>query len=173
MDKKQVIEKWFIDHNHSITKYLVYYTGHTDVEDMVQDCFLKAYQGLDQYNGNSEPKTWLISIARNLAIDKIRRDKILNFIPNSLLSDRLASNQSVEETVLWNEDLRKIYQIICSLKRNYRDVTVLRGIMDLSSKETSYILNWSENKVDVTFHRAVQKIRKLSDLREGDNYVQL
>ena len=44
MDAGRQIEQWFNEYEKDITKYLVYYTGSKDVEDLVQETFLKAYQ---------------------------------------------------------------------------------------------------------------------------------
>ena len=45
-----------------------------DAEDIVQESFLKAYKARESFRG-SEPKTWMLSIVRNTALDFRRRDK--------------------------------------------------------------------------------------------------
>ncbi|MEK5523117.1 RNA polymerase sigma factor [Heyndrickxia sp. FSL W8-0423] len=67
------IEELFQKYEQDITSYLIYYTGSADVEDLVQDTFLLAMKNLSNFKENSHPKTWLISIARNIVIDKFRR----------------------------------------------------------------------------------------------------
>ena len=59
-----------------------------------------------------------------------------------------------------NENNRLLYQAIQSLKANYRDVIILRGIKELSVSETASILNWNENKVRTTYHRALKSLQK-------------
>lgn len=46
-----------------------------DSEDLVQDTWMKAFQKLDNFKGNSTLKTWIFSIASNMAIDKLRKQK--------------------------------------------------------------------------------------------------
>ncbi|MBU9720772.1 MULTISPECIES: RNA polymerase sigma factor [Bacillaceae] len=169
MDDKQLIEDWFLKYQKYITTYLVYYTGKKDVEDLVQECFLKAYQKLHLFHWDSDPKTWLISIARNLAIDLSRKRKIISFLP--IMTDHPSPLPNTEETVIHKDEILIVEKAIKSLSRTYRDVLILKGIMDFSSKETATILNCSENRVNVTFHRGIEKLKR--QLRkDGDGYVQ-
>lgn len=59
-----------------------------------------------------------------------------------------------------NENNRLLYQAVQSLKANYRDVIILRGIKELSVSETASILNWTENKVRINYHRALKILQK-------------
>jgi len=59
-----------------------------------------------------------------------------------------------------------LYEAINELKPNYRDVILLRGIAELSSQEAGQVLGWTENKVNVTFFRAVRKLNER--LKEGE-----
>jgi len=61
-----------------------------------------------------------------------------------------------------------LYAAINALKPNYRDVILLRGISELSSQEAGQVLGWSENKVNVTFYRAVKKLNER--LKEGEQF---
>lgn len=67
------IESWFLQYEKAVTNFLIYYMGHRDVEDLVQDTFIRALNSLDQYKGEASPKTWLLRIARNTAIDSLRK----------------------------------------------------------------------------------------------------
>src|ERR687884_695676 len=49
--------------------------NHEDAEDVVQDAFLKAYENLEQFQGNSKFYTWLVRIAVNESLMKLRRRK--------------------------------------------------------------------------------------------------
>src|SRR5690625_6343817 len=72
---EELITDWFDAYADDIYRFLVHYMSTTDVEDIVQEVFIKAIDRYDLFNGESSPKTWLISIARNLAIDEARRKK--------------------------------------------------------------------------------------------------
>lgn len=163
MSKSKIISEWFQTYSHDIYNFLVYYTNKVDVEDMVQDVFIKAINGMDTYRNDSSPKTWLFSIARNLAIDEARKRKTKGRKIVELMNEKkndLHYNETPESIYQRNEMKKEIYLSINSLKRNYRDVVVLRGIQELSVMETAEVLNWSTDKVRTTYYRALNSLRK-------------
>lgn len=171
MERARQIETWFIQYEKDVTNYLVYYTGTTDVEDLVQETFLRAFRALDRFKHESSPKTWLISIARNTATDLYRKNSVW-----TRLKGRLNQESPIEQLSLTEDRLLKkveyatLYDAINNLKPNYRDVVLLRGIAELSAQEAARVLGWSENKVNVTFFRAVKKLNER--LKEGDYFEQ-
>ncbi|PLR84432.1 RNA polymerase subunit sigma [Bacillus canaveralius] len=165
MDAGRHIEKWFFQYERDITNYLVYYTGSRDVEDIVQDTFLRALLAFPRFRNDADPKTWLISIARNTAIDSFRRKSLWQKLKQSLNSSQNEPESSADKNLLQKEEQLELHLAINRLKENYRDVVLLRGIAELSAAETARVLGWSTNKVNVTFHRAVQKLNTL--LKEG------
>jgi RNA polymerase sigma-70 factor, ECF subfamily len=172
VEPAQQIESWFIQYEKDITNYLVYYTGATDVEDLVQDTFLRAFQALDRYRNEANPKTWLISIARNTAIDSYRKKSVWQKL-KKLLDNESSTHHSfhTEEILLKKIECSNLYEAINKLKPNYRDVILLRGIAELSSQEAGQVLGWNENKVNVTFFRAVKKLNER--LKEGEQFEQI
>ncbi|NEU31944.1 RNA polymerase sigma factor [bacterium LRH843] len=161
MGDGQKITEWFHEYSNDILNYLIYYTGRTDVEDMVQEVFIRALRRIHTFNELSSPKTWLLSIARNIAIDEMRKQKKETDKQQKLLHFHRESNhKSPEDIYRLNETNKEIYQTIQTLKQNYRDVLILKGIKELSNKETADILHWSENKVSVTYNRALKALEK-------------
>lgn len=161
MDEEHKITEWFHEYSNDILNFLIYYTGRVDVEDMAQEVFIKALRKFDTFHELSSPKTWLFSIARNIAIDTMRKQKkekekqqkLMNYQPQRY-------HISPEDMYKLNETNKDIYQKILSLKQNYRDVLILKGIKELTNKETAAILRWSENKVSVTYSRALKALAK-------------
>ena len=157
MDHNEAIEEWFALYEKDIANYLAYYTGTTDVEDYVQETFLKAFRKMDRYRAAANPKTWLIAIARNVAKDAFRKNsRHTSFLSKlSLHPDGSEAGESIEKQLLVMEEQRNLYHAIQELRMPYREVLYVRGIMELSSKESAEILGWSISKVNVTFSRAV------------------
>lgn len=162
MLEKEVITEWFNKYSDEVYNFLIYYTGSADVDDIVQETFMKALNRIDSFKREASPKTWLISIARNVAIDEMRKrekerkkkDKAVKDLP-------LKQEQQTPETVYHlNETKKELYETIQTLKSSYRDVLILRGIKEYSVQETAAVLSWSESKVNVTFHRALTKLQK-------------
>jgi RNA polymerase sigma-70 factor (ECF subfamily) len=163
--KENCIEQWFELYERDITSFLVYLTGTPDVEDYVQETFLIAMKKMPGFKGESHPKTWLISIARNMVIDQYRRNQVWNKIKRYLSEDRHALSGS-EELVIKNQEQEQLYGAIRRLSPFYKEVVILRGILELSSKETGDVLKCSGNKVNVTYHRALKKLRDILE-KEG------
>ncbi|GGM33933.1 RNA polymerase sigma factor SigX [Paraliobacillus quinghaiensis] len=153
------ISEWFFKYNKDIYHLLLYYVGSGDIEDLVQEVFIRAIKGFDSYQAKSSPKTWLFSIARNVGIDEIRkrkRNKVKNVFPFGETEPK--EEKTPEEMLNLNEDKRILYQVIKSLKSNYQDVIIFRAIKELTVPETADVLNWNQNKVRITYHRALKAL---------------
>jgi RNA polymerase sigma-70 factor, ECF subfamily len=164
MSNNRMIADWFHLYSDRIYTFLVYRMGTPDVEDLVQEVFIRALNSMDSFKRNANPKTWLYSIARNLAIDELRKKhrQKLSITSFSHSNNEAASLDTPETLLFLNEENRELLAKINQLKTNYRDVLLLRGINDLDVKETAEILNWTENKVRITYHRACKKLQKNS-----------
>jgi RNA polymerase sigma-70 factor, ECF subfamily len=169
MDKDQMIEYWFNHYADMVKSFLVYYTNSIDADDLVQDVFIKAYNQFESFQGHSHPKTWLISIARNAAIDQARRRSRLKGILEKFKGDSLIQ-RTPEEILLRNEVKRELYVKIKKLSSPQREVVILRGIMQLSIKETAEVVGVTEKQVSLIFHRALKKLK--SDFGEGGPYFE-
>lgn len=155
------ISEWFYLYNKDIYHFLVYYMGSSDVEDLVQEVFIRAIKGFEHYRKESSPKTWLFAIARNVGIDEIRKKSRLRMKQKMGFFDEQSDKETPETILQLNENNRLLYQAIQSLKANYREVMILRGIKEFSVSETASILNWNENKVRITYHRALKTLQKV------------
>jgi RNA polymerase sigma-70 factor (ECF subfamily) len=153
------IEQWFLTYSHDVYRFLVYYTGRTDIDDLVQETFIRALKAVHKTEVEN-PKTWLLAIARNAAIDERRRTKWMNWLPEAFLQHLVSHDRTPEESLELSENHRLLYDMINQLKRSYREVLILRGIKGLSSKETAEVLGWSEAKVNMTLHRAMKALQK-------------
>ncbi|MDZ5471382.1 RNA polymerase sigma factor [Bacillus sp. 31A1R] len=169
MDAGRQIEQWFYEYEIDILNYLIYYTGMRDVEDLVQDTFLRAFNAFHSYRSDANPRTWLISIARNTAIDHFRKKSLWEKVKRTLIADQNENESTLtDQLLLMEEEYAYLYQSISSLKQSYKEVVLLKGIAELSSEETANVLGWSVNKVNVTFHRAVKKLNLIMK-EEGSN----
>lgn len=161
MSKKSTISQWFQEYGNDVYRFLVYYTGSMDVEDLVQEVFIKALKYLHTYKHNSSPKTWLFTIARNLAIDEMKkRNKNRQRNTNTSYENRMDENEQPEMMVESRERAEEVRSAIQQLQENYRNVVILRGINQLSVAETASILDWSEEKVRTNYHRGLKAMKK-------------
>lgn len=159
---RQTISDWFYLYSDDVYRFLIYRLGTHDVEDLVQETFIKAINGLDSFNENAHPKTWLFSIARHLAIDEIRkrkRKKWKDFVPFDSKHEG-ETRRTPESELILNSECEIIHKAINEMKPKYRDVFILRSIQELTIKETASVLHWSEPKVLSTYHRARKALQK-------------
>ncbi|UOQ86769.1 RNA polymerase sigma factor [Gracilibacillus salinarum] len=155
---EELITDWFDAYADDVYRFLIYYTSTSDVEDLVQEVFIKAIDRYDSFKGDASPKTWLISIARNLAIDEARKQKRKDW-RKLIKTYEHKIDISPEDKHLLNERKLELHRAIAQLKQDYRDVVILRGIEELTVSETASILRWTESKVRVTFHRALKALK--------------
>ena len=152
-----------------------------DAEDVLQETFLKAYEHLDQFQGNSKFYTWIVRIAVNQALMKLRRRKTDKSVS---LDDTIDTGEDtiVREIAAWGEDPEQRFSraelggildtAIDSLEPPYRSVFVLRDIDELSTEETADALGLSVPAVKSRLLRARLQLReKLTRYfkRKGDD----
>src|ERR1039457_3405945 len=117
-----------------------------DAEDVLQETFMKAYEHLDQFQGNSKFYTWIVRIAVNQALMKLRRRKTDKSVSLDEAIDT-GEDTVVREIAAWDEDPEERYTreelgtildtAVESLEPAYRSVFVLRDIEELSTEETA------------------------------------
>ncbi|WP_047983068.1 RNA polymerase sigma factor [Ornithinibacillus californiensis] len=170
MSHNEIISDWFERYGNDIYHFLIYRIGPSDAEDLLQEVFIKALKGFNGFKETSTPKTWLFSIARNLAIDESRKKKSKKYADTVPLdpANEPKTDTSPETILDLNENTKAIYECIQQLKPNYQDVIILRGIKELSVQETANILKWSESKVKSTHHRAKTALQE--ELRRCFSY---
>jgi RNA polymerase sigma-70 factor (ECF subfamily) len=152
-----------------------------DAEDVLQETFLKAYQHLDQFQGQSKFYTWIVRIAVNQALMKLRKRKSDRSVS---LDDTIDTGEDTvaREIAAWDENPEEQYgreelnQILTSavdgLTPIYRAVFVLRDVDGLSTEETAEALELSVPAVKSRLLRARLQLRdKLTRYfkRKGDD----
>ena len=138
-----------------------------DAEDVLQETFITVIEKLYSFDGRSSFFTWVYRIATNASLMRLRKNKLVF----QQLSDNSDFQESVESRVFidWSEDpsitiydqevKKKLDEAINKLSDIYRSVFILRDIEGLSIKETSAILNITEENVKIRLRRARQFLR--------------
>jgi RNA polymerase sigma-70 factor (ECF subfamily) len=140
-----------------------------DAEDVLQETFLKAYEHLDQFQGTAKFYTWIVRIAVNQALMKLRRRKTDRSVSLDETIDT-GEDTIVREVAAWDENPEQrfsrteIGQIldtsIQSLDPTYRSVFVLRDIDELSTEEAAEALGLSIPAVKSRLLRARLQLRE-------------
>ncbi|MBS1827855.1 MAG: RNA polymerase sigma factor [Acidobacteria bacterium] len=140
-----------------------------DAEDVLQEAFLKAYEHLDGFQGNAKFYTWLVRIAVNESLMKLRKRKS----DRTVSLDEPAENGDepmVREIAVWDgnpeqqyssDELRAILdKAIANLKPAFRTVFLLRDVEELSTEETAAALDLSVPAVKSRLLRARLELRE-------------
>ena len=140
-----------------------------DAEDVLQETFLKAYEHLDQFQGNSKFYTWIVRIAVNQALMKLRRRKTDKSVSLDETVDT-GEDTVTREVAAWGENPEEQYSreqlgeildsAIQGLAPPYRSVFVLRDIDELSTEETAEALGLSVPAVKSRLLRARLQLRE-------------
>jgi RNA polymerase sigma-70 factor, ECF subfamily len=154
-----------------------------DAEDVLQDAFLKAYTHLDNFKGDSKFYTWLVRIAVNEALMRLRKRKTDRSVP---LDEPVELGQETvqREIAVWEDNPEQQYsqeewrrildEAVDSLKPDFRTVFVLRDIEELSTEETAETLGISVPAVKSRLLRARLALRETLTRqfkRKGENLL--
>ena len=120
-----------------------------DIEDLIQDTFLKAFRNIERYNPEYKFSTWLYTVAMRLAISHYRanKSKDLSSIPNPMPLDP-------EEIVTRKDQSQKMWALAKSLHERQYEILWLRYMEDMAVKEIALVMNKTHVQVRVLLHRA-------------------
>jgi RNA polymerase sigma-70 factor (ECF subfamily) len=137
---------------------------HDDTDDLLQETFVKAYEHLDQFRGDSSLYTWLCRIAINQSITYQRKKKLRNFINLDNLSIPLISKQSDPQQKMQETELKElIQQAVEQLSEKQKTVFNLRFYDELSHAEIAKITGNSVGTIKANFFHAIQKVKMYLD----------
>jgi len=153
----------------------------SEAEDVLQETFLKAFEHLGDFQGQSKFYTWIVRIAVNESLMKLRKRKSDRTVP---LDEPIETGEDtvVREIAVWDENPEQQYsreeiggildEAIQSLKPAFRTVFVLRDIEELSTEDTAQALGISVPAVKSRLLRSRLQLReKLTRFfkRKGDD----
>jgi RNA polymerase sigma-70 factor (ECF subfamily) len=152
-----------------------------DAEDVLQETFLKAFEHLGDFQGQSKFYTWIVRIAVNESLMKLRKRKSDRTVPLDEPVDT-GEDTVVREIAVWEDNPEQKYsreelanileEAVETLRPAFRTVFVLRDIEELSTEETAEALGISVPAVKSRLLRARLQLReKLTRLfkRKGDD----
>lgn len=150
--------------------------NHADASDLAQETFVRLYQALPGFRGESSFMTWLYRITANACRDEIRRQQRYQVVSLDVeagtngaqaISQVPSRSPSPEEAVEQKEFNEMIQQCLGSLSEEHRLVLVMREIQGLSYEEIADVLKCSLGTVKSRLNRARQAFKeKFSAQRE-------
>jgi RNA polymerase sigma-70 factor, ECF subfamily len=142
-----------------------------EVEDAAQETVIKVYTNLHLFRGDSQFRTWVLSIARNEGLGRLRklgtrREESLDAQADEQTGDFtpaiLTSWREIPAAALEQKELAAILrQAIDGLPEIYRNIVLLRDIEEMDIRETATALGISEGTVKVRLHRARAMLQRV------------
>ncbi len=167
---EHIFNRLYVDYHQSLYQFLIYMLRDRDTaEELVQDVYIKVMHSYDKFKGDSSEKTWLFSIARNVAIDHIRKSKRQNktFFGVFNVDDRkdqlVHPDRLPDEILEQNESVRQLYAALEQCKTEHRELILLRYIHGFSIRESASIMGWTEGKVKTVQHRTLKTLKGILD----------
>lgn len=134
-----------------------------DAEEVVQEAYLKAFLHLGSFAGASRLSTWLVKIAVNEALGRLRRrmpGRAAEELAEESMQERPSAESSPEAAAAQGEIRRLLEAAIDALPQAQRTVFVLRAVEEFSTEDTAACLGIPQETVKTRLHRARQALRR-------------
>lgn len=162
----EFIDQLVSQYHYRLLRYLVYLTSRREqAEDLVQETWMRVLERSGQYDGRSRFEPWLFSIARNLAIDYLRRRQRASLnASNALSSDAVLELPAPDVhspflAAAKSEDAARIAVAMEALEPIYREALLLRFQEDLSLEEIAQVAGAPVSTISSRIHRGLSMMR--------------
>jgi RNA polymerase sigma factor (sigma-70 family) len=134
--------------------------NHDDANDITQDVFIKCWNKISEFRGDSQIYTWLYRIATNETINFLNQKRRKMFIPMSKIGKKM--EQVLDDATQFSGDeiQKKFQKALLKLPDKQRLVFNLRYYDEMEYKEMSNILGTSEGALKASYHHAAKKVEK-------------
>lgn len=133
---------------------------HDDSDDVLQNTFIKAYNGLKNFRGDSQLFTWLYRIATNESLTFLKKKRTKFFIPMVDVEHELAQNLESDALISGDEIQLKLQKALLKLPEKQRLVFNLKYFDEMKYEQMSEVLDTSVGALKASYHHAVKKIEK-------------
>lgn len=143
---------------------------HEDANDVLQNTFIKAWQGIDNFRGDSSLSTWLYRIAMHEALDQLERRKRSSGLSidddQQKAAQALAAQLESDPYFDGDETEIQLQEAIAQLPNKQRLVFNMKYFEEMKYEEMSIILGTSVGALKASYHHAVQKIATFFNLSD-------
>lgn len=132
--------------------------GHDDANDVVQNCFIKVYRSIHNFEGKSKLYTWLYRIATNEAITFINKKKKKMAAPLDDGENSLSNRLQADPYFDGDEIQSRLKEAISLLPEKQQQVFNLRYFDEMNYADMSEMLGTTKGGLKASFHHAVKKV---------------
>ncbi len=150
-----------------IFSFVYRYTESADAEDVSQDVFIRAWRAIESFEPEKRFKTWLFAIAKNAALDWLKRKKPTAFsnfdteAGENVISDTVPDpSQDPNDLILRIDSREEISRVLGILNPEDRAIVLMRVRDELSFEEIAEVFGKPLNTVKSRYRRAILKVRE-------------
>ncbi len=158
-----VLERLVEQYQYRLVRYLVSLLGRRDgVDDLVQETWLRVLERGESYDGHSRFEPWLFRVARNIALDAMRKQTMFSLDPNEVdvvRSSPASSEPSPYTLAARTQDAKRLAHSLQALEPAFREALLLRFQEGLSLQEISAILGAPVSTVASRIYRGLATLR--------------
>jgi RNA polymerase sigma-70 factor (ECF subfamily) len=164
------LEELVLMYNDSLIFYINGFINNVSVsEDVAADTFVELITKKNRFTNKYLFKTWLFRIARNNAIDYLRKQSRRRTKMLTECERELSDNETLESTVLQNEQNRQLHNAMKNMSNDYRDVLHLIYFESMSYDDASAVLGKNNKQIKNLVYRAKQALKTTLD-KDGFEY---
>ncbi len=158
-DARAFVEELFARHNGEIYAYLVRMLHDPELAaDLTQDAFLRAYRAYDTLEDPAHARAWLYQIAHRVALDELRRRRIVRFLP--LTGESHGTAPSAEHQVMELRLSADLQRALERIPERQRSALLLAELHDLTGLELAAALGVSHVAARALLTRARESLRQ-------------
>ena len=142
-----------------VLNFFRYRLGNTaDAEDLTARTFEKAWRARHRYRRDLAGfSTWLLTIARNVAIDHLRARQ--RYEPLDAATDVASPSQTPEQQALRNAEADRLAALLATLEPRQRELIAMKYGAEMTNRAIAHATGLSESNVGTILHRAVETLR--------------
>ena len=149
-------------HAPALARFAASLGARNEIEELVQDTFVRAFGSLDGFRGESTLRTWLFTIMRRLVLDQ-RRARARRPISVPVEEDDAITEFDALDGMVATEMEHKVREAIGGLTPTQREVFTLRVMEGLSYKEIAEVAGTTEGAARVHYHNAMRAVKEYLD----------
>jgi RNA polymerase sigma-70 factor, ECF subfamily len=160
-EDEQTLEKWLREYYPYIHRLAASILDDAhEADDVAQETFIAAHRSLVGFRHDSDPKTWLTSIALNASRGRLRKRKIRQILNQTMQTLHITKNTpaSPEQTVIQSESEQNVWKAVDELDEKHRLPIILRYVHELSVSDIARALHISQGTVHSRLHYARRQL---------------
>jgi RNA polymerase sigma-70 factor (ECF subfamily) len=146
-------------HADALARFAVSSGERSEIEELVQDTFVRAFSSIDSFRGESSLRTWLFTIERRLMLDRRRSERRQRMTVPVEPADAVTEYDALD-TLLAEEAESRVRKAVDALSPTQREVFSLRVEQGMSYKEIAEIAGTTEGAARVHYHNAMRAVKE-------------